>query len=277
MLHNLGRNIVRQNGIVNQIRRTLTSSTNVVCQNTTVPVTSHSVNSDILGKAIASRPFTDWLGRMNQQTGLMKLHGVNIQAVDMFGPKVGFIKFVADVTDKDGSKVPGATFLRGPAVTILFIIKDATTLEKYTILVKVNSVPTGSIPLVLPAGMMDDSRNFRGTLMKEIFEETGLIVDPNKLIDLNFICKGKHKGTHNGYFPSLGGCDEYIQFFAYETTMETLQLDELQGRKTGNISENEKLVVHVIPLIKLIEETPDMKALAALTLYDKYKKLNSQH
>ncbi|XP_028076173.1 nudix hydrolase 14, chloroplastic-like isoform X2 [Camellia sinensis] len=45
--------------------------------------------------------------------------------VDMFGKRVGFVKFNADVVDKaTGKKVPGIVFARGPAVAVLILLES---------------------------------------------------------------------------------------------------------------------------------------------------------
>ena len=40
----------------------------------------------------------------------------------MFGPRVGFIKFKADIVNEEGSFLPGIVFMRGGAVTMLVIL-----------------------------------------------------------------------------------------------------------------------------------------------------------
>jgi 8-oxo-dGTP pyrophosphatase MutT (NUDIX family) len=265
MMNNLTRNLTKQNSVIRQITRTVMTSANIICQNKIVPVTS-SVNSDILSKAIASRPFVDWLGRMNQQVNVMKLHNVNIQAVDMFGPKVGFIKFVADVTDKDGDKLPGSVFMRGGSVAVLPVIKDKMSLEEFSVLVRLNSVPTATDQLPsLPAGMIDNNGSFAGNMSREIKEEVGLDIKESDLIDLTDIYPKKFQGV----YVSVGGTDEYIRLFAFETEMESHKIKELQGKLTGLPEEHEKITLQIVPLKKLHEVTPDMKALSALYLYEK--------
>ena len=57
----------------------------------------------------------------------IELESVEIQNVDMFGPRVGFVKIKADSTLVDGithhqHRLPGICFLRGGAVTILVVL-----------------------------------------------------------------------------------------------------------------------------------------------------------
>lgn len=49
-----------------------------------------------------------------------KLRSIQIQHVDRFGGgRIGFIKFMAEVTNDDGEKLPGSVFLRGGSVAML--------------------------------------------------------------------------------------------------------------------------------------------------------------
>lgn len=95
------------------------SHVHVKCQGKLVVVKSEAVDEDTLQKAVNSRPFTDWLSRMNPLKEHMMLRRIDVQAVDMFRTNVGFIKFVAEVTDADGDPCPGAVFMRGGSVAVL--------------------------------------------------------------------------------------------------------------------------------------------------------------
>lgn len=91
----------------------------VKCQGKLVVVKSDSVPEDVLHTAVNSRPFTEWLSRMNPLKEHMMLRRIDMQAVDMFRTGVGFIKFVAEVTDPEGDPCPGAVFMRGGSVAVL--------------------------------------------------------------------------------------------------------------------------------------------------------------
>lgn len=52
-----------------------------------------------------------------------KLRSIKIQAVDIFaGPRIGFLKFNATVTNDDGEWLPGAVFMRGGSVAMLVTV-----------------------------------------------------------------------------------------------------------------------------------------------------------
>lgn len=92
-----------------------------------IPVSfSSSVSPEIAQSALASDLFRTWLKRCEKEKDgkRLELHSVEIQHVDMFGPRVGFVKINADSTLVDGAtenkhRLPGICFLRGGSVAIL--------------------------------------------------------------------------------------------------------------------------------------------------------------
>lgn len=60
----------------------------------------------------------DWKERVAPD---LLIRGIHLQSLDMFGSRVGFLKFRADVT-REGKRVPGIVFMRGGAVAILVIL-----------------------------------------------------------------------------------------------------------------------------------------------------------
>ena len=105
------------------------------------------------------------------------VQSIDVQSIDMFGPRVGFLKFKASVTDHDGSVVPSIVFMRGAAVAILMILRCDEDGEQYTILTVQSRFPTGKHAFPdIPAGMTDGDGNFGGVAAKELEEETGIKV-----------------------------------------------------------------------------------------------------
>jgi ADP-sugar diphosphatase len=234
--------------------------------NKNVLITSQTLDFKTLNLAIESKPMKEWLTRMDtlQKQNHLKLHHVNVQSVDMFGNKVGFVKFVADVTDKDGDKCPGSVFMRGGSVAVLPILK--TNFQKYVILVQMLSVPTASYDLPsLPAGMMDDTGTFAGNMAREIYEETSIAIHESELLDMTEKVYGE---KFQGVYLSSGGTDEYVRLFCFERDVSREYVDTLRNKITGLTKENEKIKLTVVPLEKLCSYTSDTKALSAKALYD---------
>jgi hypothetical protein len=100
----------------------------VTINGATVPVTGPSPLTkpdgstvDVVALAIASAPFQQWLAAVEAKGPSMSVKAITVQGVDMFGPRVGFCKFKADV-ELDGTFVPGIVFMRGGAVAILVVL-----------------------------------------------------------------------------------------------------------------------------------------------------------
>jgi hypothetical protein len=156
--------------------------------------------------------FTEWCDGIDDEFIVKK---ITIQSFDMFGPRMGFVKFVSDVTDKEGRQIPSIVFMRGASVGMLIVITCEEDKTQHTILTVQPRVPCGKYALEeLPAGMLDQSGSFIGAAAKELEEETGLKVKEKELIDLT---EKAFKGTKYAHvYPSAGGSDEILRLFLYQ-------------------------------------------------------------
>ncbi|NP_001394093.1 Nudix hydrolase 14, chloroplastic isoform 2 [Zea mays] len=139
--------------------------------------------------AVESSLFKQWLRNLQSEKGVLtygrlSLTRVLIQGVDMFGKRVGFLKFKADIVDEETkTKVPGIVFARGPAVAVLILLESNG--ETYAVLTEQVRVPIGKFLLELPAGMLDDEKgDFVGTAVREVEEETGIKLNIEDMVDL---------------------------------------------------------------------------------------------
>ncbi|XP_058085731.1 nudix hydrolase 14, chloroplastic isoform X6 [Magnolia sinica] len=204
-------------------------------------VAAEGLSDSDFRNAIDSSLFKQWLKNMQSETGIlangsMSLRQVLIQGVDMFGRGVGFLKFKADVIDKEtGKKVPGIVFSRGPAVAILILLESGD--ETFAVLTEQVRVPVGKYILELPAGMLDDDKgDIIGTAVRE------------------------------------GGCDEELSIFLYRGHADPEVITALHGKETGLREHGELIKVRVVPYEKLWLMTADAKALCAIALYEMAKK-----
>ncbi|KAH7549520.1 hypothetical protein JRO89_XS13G0044000 [Xanthoceras sorbifolium] len=202
--------------------------------------------------AIESSLFKQWLNNLQSETGIlangdMLLKQVLIQGVDMFGKRIGFLKFKADIFYKEtGKKVPGIVFARGPAVAVLILLDSGG--ETYAILTEQVRVPTGRVVLELPAGMLDDDKgDFVGTAVREV----------SLSLYIFFL----------SVFP-CGGCDEEISLFLYKGSVDEEIIRQLQGKETGLREHGELIKVRVVPYRELWRMTADVKVLTAIGLYE---------
>ncbi|XP_010248023.1 PREDICTED: nudix hydrolase 14, chloroplastic isoform X1 [Nelumbo nucifera] len=220
--------------------------------------------------AIGSSLFKQWLKNMQGVKGIltpgdMSLKQVLIQGVDMFGKRVGFLKFKADILDKEtGKKIPGIVFSRGPAVAVLILLESEG--ETYAVLTEQARVPVGKFILELPAGMLDDDNgDFIGTAVREVEEEIGMHLNLDDMVNLTALLD---PSTGGRVFPSPGGCDEEISLFLYRSRVDSETISKLQGKETGLREHGELIKVHVVPYDKLWRATADAKALTAIALYE---------
>ncbi|MBS0655464.1 MAG: NUDIX domain-containing protein [Verrucomicrobia bacterium] len=210
---------------------------------------------------LQSKQFQDWTASMDMKK--FNIRSVHIQSVDMFGPKVGFIKFKADVVDDTGKFIPGICFMRGGSVGILPVLKCEG--RSFAILTLQPRIATGQFDFAeIPAGMLDGSDNFIGVAAKELEEEVGLKVSKNDLTDLSALAKHP-----KGFYASPGGSEETIRLFSLTQEVTKEKLFALNGRLTGVLEEGEQITLKVVPLEDLLS-IPDGKTLIAYLLYKKY-------
>lgn len=204
--------------------------------------------------------FQNWLKTVDLQRFVVK--SVHFQSVDMFGPKVGFIKFKADVVDEAGKFLPGIVFMRGGSVGMLVVLVCEGT--EYAVLTVQPRIATGSFGFVeLPAGMLDDSGNFAGVAAKEIQEELDMVINENELTNLS-----NRAGHENGFFLSPGGSDETMRLFFHRQTVTAAELASYNGKCTGELSEGEQITLKIVPLDGLWA-IPDAKTFGAVALYQR--------
>ncbi|KAK2997757.1 hypothetical protein RJ639_024904, partial [Escallonia herrerae] len=189
--------------------------------------------------------------------------------VDMFGKRIGFLKFKADVFDREtGRKVPGIVFARGPAVAVLILLESEG--ETYAVLTEQVRVPVGKLILELPAGMLNDNKgDLVGTAVREVEEETGIHLNLDDMVDLTAFLD---PSTGCRVFPSPGGCDEEISLFLYRGNVSKEVITQLQGKETGLREHGELIKVHVASYENLWRMTADAKALMAIALFEMAKK-----
>ncbi|KAI3687496.1 hypothetical protein L1987_81193 [Smallanthus sonchifolius] len=243
----------------------------------TEPVTvvaAPGVSDSDFRSAIGCSLFEQWLKNIQSEKGILadgslSLRQVLIQGVDMFGKRIGFLKFKADVIDKEtGKKVPGIVFARGPAVAVLILLESEG--KTYTVLTEQVRVPVGRSVLELPAGMLDDNvGDIVGTAVREVEEETGIELNLDDMVDLTSFLE---PSTGYKVIPSPGGCDEELSLLLYRGSVNADVITQLQGKETGLREHGELIKVHVVPYETLWRTTPDAKVLMSIAIYEMAKK-----
>lgn len=238
------------------------SQTQDTTTTTDFPVTAaEGVSAAVLDTVRQSNQYKNWLASMDRKRYVIK--SVHVQSVDMFGPKLGFVKFSADIVNEAGKKVNGIIFMRGGSVGILPILRCGGKL--YTVLTVQHRPATGFYEYAeMPAGMLDGSGNFAGVAAKELDEELHLKINEKDLVDLSALA-----GHTNGYWPSPGACDETIRHFYFTKDVSAEELAEMNGKATGALGENEQITLKIVELDSL-PRIPDAKTCLA---YYQYREL----
>jgi ADP-sugar diphosphatase len=230
-----------------------------------------------LHKVVETNIFKNWVKEVENDEKLF-VAAVHVTDVDMFGPRIGFLKFKAralvEVGGDEGEgsngiiEVPGIVFMRGGAVGVLVILECEGV--DYTILTHQARVPIGCSDLPeIPAGMLDGSGHFKGVAAEEIQEECHIVISEDELVDMTELAYGK---KWRGMIPSAGGCDEFIKLYIFRRSVERDVINELEGRLTGLPEEGERIKLHLVKLNDLWRSCPDAKALSALTLFHELKR-----
>lgn len=193
---------------------------------------------------------------------LVKILSVKIQSAD-YVPRRSeplFIKLAAELCDGD-STFKRVFFLRGSTVAILVILVCEGV--EYAVLVEQDHPAVGETFASLPAGMIEGEAVHSAGL-RELEEETGVVVIQEELVDLSRLFYG---GRWGGIYPSPGACDEIVHIFFCKKEVEKEMIKSINGRITGLEEENERIVVRVVKLNDLCVSTPDPKAHSAFVMY----------
>jgi len=206
-----------------------------------------------------------------------KIKKIEVQSVDWFGKKIGFLKLKADIRcgNTKAEALPGISFLRGGSVAVLMILRPIDSMdERWVVMTEQPRVPAGSLSfLEIPAGMLEKGKSFAGNAANEIKEETGFELPENELIDLTELAlrqsRTKEKTLKNAMYPSPGGSDEYIPIFLWEKELDRQEIEHLRGKLTGERTQGEMITLRVCDYEDLWKEgARDAKTLAAWALYE---------
>ena len=255
-------------------------------------------------------PFTTWLSTLQESLALQQsnpshpffaspyaLRSINIQSVDHFrggsDRKIGFLKLQAEISNDDGQELPGSIFLRGGSVSMLVVLRPSDVNperseyedEACVILTVQPRIPAASLSFVeLPAGMIDQEGNFKGTAAKEIEEELSVKIEEHELIDLTKLALEEHPAPAGesgktlkeklqlAMYPSPGGSDEYMPIFYCSKHVARDQLQSWEGKMTGLREHGEMISLRVVKLRNLWwAGARDSKCLSAYALYQELR------
>ena len=162
-----------------------------------------------------------------------------------------------DATTPEGNKLLPICFLKGEVVSVLVCLIDRATRAKSLLLVKQRRVCTGDYIYEQPAGMVDADDRPLDVAVREVEEETGLRVSPDRVTLLNA----------EPYFPSTGTSDEAVYFYYTELELSRAEIGRLDAQTTGAAGEHEFIQTCVVPLEEAKTRITNVCGLLNIYLY----------
>jgi ADP-sugar diphosphatase len=210
---------------------------------------------------LVAQPFRRWVQRAQE---LFLLQRIEFQSVDFVPRQAGgvralFIKMKATLTDVEGNPLHGVVVLRGDAVAVLPVLRCGG--RAFALLVE-QARPAGPLAscLEIPAGMLDEEADPRMVAVKEMAEETGMVVRSEELVDLL-------PASPEGMLNSVGLLDERIFLYAVEREVSPAELNHFEGRELGQHHENEHILTSILPMEEVPAKVQDSKSLMAWLLW----------
>jgi ADP-sugar diphosphatase len=209
-----------------------------------------------------------------------KLVEVKIHTATVFGNgKIGFMTIEALLRKNDGespgNKLDRIVFLRGGSVAVLMILRPKSTRnERYVILTEQPRIGACSTSfLEIPGGMLDESSgDIRGKAIDEIYEETGLMVRSEELIDLTKLASEDvetEETLQAAVYTNPANVDEYVPLLLWEKELDRKEIEALKGKLIGERTLNELITLRVVEYEELWRICArDAKTLAAWALYE---------
>lgn len=157
----------------------------------------------------------------------------------------------------DGQKLPPTCLVQGYAVSVLVVLIDAQTSDKYVLLVRQRRICDGSETYEHPAGMIDDEEAPADVAARELGEETGLAVTPDELVRV----------SPKPWFSASSVSDEALYFFYLERRLPLADIQELHGRRTGKAEEQEHTTLHIASLPDAHQLVSNMHGVLGHLLY----------
>jgi 8-oxo-dGTP pyrophosphatase MutT (NUDIX family) len=147
--------------------------------------------------------------------------------------------------------------LRGHFVSVVTVLIDSSTNEKYFLLVKQRRVANGSIFFEHPAGMCDNEIDPYKVAIKEVMEETGLTIFKEDL----------HLLWDKPLYSSPGLLDEAGYFFYCEVKLDSKELNSFRNKITGAKDENEHIETFLCPSHDILKYIENSNGVLASLLY----------
>ncbi|MBX7241517.1 MAG: NUDIX hydrolase [Bacteroidia bacterium] len=192
----------------------------------------------------------------------LTIHGVEeLYTKHRHNGEVLFSLVNLDASLPEGGKILPLCMIKGEVVTVLVCFIEKETKERFLLLVKQRRICDGSMLYEHPAGMVDKDDKPLAVAVKEVKEETGLMVTEEQIIALN----------QEPLYPSTGTCDEAMYFFCCELEMSHSEMDAYHDKIMGVEHENESIITEIVPLKDALRLITNTNGLLNIYMYLQYK------
>lgn len=187
-------------------------------------------------KLVDAHKFNLWKNRLES-------NGLDIHRIDeLYSRRNGkgevlFSLLYTDATTPEGNKIPPICFLKGEVVCVLICFIDTLTKEKFLILVRQRRICDGSLTYEHPAGMLDSESDAAEVAAREVWEETGIAVQKEQLVQLN----------SEPFYPSTGTSDEAMYLYYCELELAHEEIQSYHNKSQGLLSDHEYIETFVVP------------------------------
>lgn len=200
-----------------------------------------------------------------QLDGKIQINSVDIITADIFpGNRIGFFEAEIDYTTNsqhDKKRI----MMSGGSSSIVVLIRCTDTNEIYTVLVKQPRIGSGQLILEFPAGLTDDSTDFRLTAVRELDEECGIKAEIEEVININNLVFDEKNVK---FFTNAQMFYEEASVFLVVKKMTLGEIKSLEGRN-GGVDEEEQITLHVCLFNDVITMTPDPATVSITFLLQK--------
>ena len=194
----------------------------------------------------------------------IKIGSFDIKSVDIFpGDRIGFIEADINYTSNNINNSERIILVGGSASIVVLIICEETK-DIYTVLVKQPRIGSGGLQYEFPAGLADDSTDFRMTAVRELEEECGIIVDKESIVNLSELING----SDEKYFTHAHNFYEEVSFYLAVKTMKMSEIKGLDGRY-GGVDEEEQITNHIFLFDDILNFSEDPATISIMFLIKK--------
>jgi 8-oxo-dGTP pyrophosphatase MutT (NUDIX family) len=204
----------------------------------------------------SSLKYTVWHEALQSQgvsvTTTQELAGVRKRNGDVL-----FAMVEATNQTPENRQIGPVVVLRGHFVSVLTWLLNTETGERYLLTVKQRRICSGEWFWEHPSGMVDNERDPYAVALKEVEEETGLLLRRGQLNEL----------PGGLVYSSPGLLDEAAYYFWVELPMTSAQIDHLRTHVAGAAGENEETICDVLTLNQAFERIKSAHGLLHLYRY----------